>query len=102
MARDATTRRRAADDSFALSARAALGLYCAADFQLADGASALTGRCETIPQALWYFRHETIAVPRRSLPSASFASRMSVSDDLRSWLAERDASALEYPPLVWI
>jgi hypothetical protein len=103
MARDASTRPRAPDDAFALRPGAALGLYAAADFQLENGASALSGDCPTIPQALWYFRSETIAVAKPGRPLASFAPRMSVADDLRSWLAQRNASSrLEYPPLVWV
>jgi hypothetical protein len=103
MARDATTRHRAPDNAFALKPGVALGLYAAADFQLEDGATALSGDCPTIPQALWYFQHETIAVAKPGRPLASFAPRTSVADDLKSWLAQRNAeSTLEYPPLVWV
>lgn len=103
MARDATTRHRAPDNALALQPGVALGLYAAADFQLEDGATALSGDCPTIPQALWYFQHETIAVAKPGRPLASFAPRTSVADDLKSWLAQRNAgSALEYPPLVWV
>ena len=103
MAHDATTRHRVPDDASALRPGAALGLYAAADFQLEDGASALSGDCPTIPQALWYFQRETIAVAKPGRPLASFTPRLSVADDLRSWLAQRNAgSALEYPPLVWV
>jgi len=102
MVRDATTRHRAPGDASALGPGAAFGLYAAADFDLEDGASALSGDCPTIPQALWYFQRETIAVPKRGRPVATFAARVSVSDDLRSWLAQRDASTLEFPPLVWV
>ena len=102
MARDATTRERAPDDASALRAGAAFGLYAAANFRLHDGRSAHSCDGPTIPQALWYFQQETIAVPKPGRPVASFAARMSLADDLRSWLAQRDASTLEYPPLVWV
>ena len=102
MARDATTCDRAPDDASAVRPGAAFGLYAAAEFRLCDGTSGVASDCPTIPQALWYFQQETIAVPKPGLPVASFAPGMSVTDDLRSWLAQRGATTLEYPPLVWV
>ena len=90
----------AADGSSAVAADAAFGLYPAADFRLTDGNCT---DCPTIPQALWYFRQETIAVPRAGLPVASFATGVSAVDDLRGWLDGRAPdSPPEYPPLVWV
>lgn len=43
---------------------AALGLYAQDQFQNVQGPCAA---CHTLPQALWYFRDETFAVPRQSL-----------------------------------
>ncbi len=37
-----------------------LGLYQAMDFRITDGNC---NDCKTIPQALWYFKEETLAVP---------------------------------------
>src|SRR5512137_738477 len=89
----------AADGFSAVAADAAFGLYPAADFRLTDGNCT---DCPTIPQALWYFRQETIAVPRAGLPVASFATGVSAVDDLRGWLHGRaPESPPEYPPLVW-
>ena len=48
---------------------AAYGLFPAGDFRLTTGECS---DCATIPQALWYFRHESIAVPRPGLPLAGF------------------------------
>ena len=90
----------AASGSSAVAADAAFGLYPAADFRLTDGTCT---DCATITQALWYFRQETIAVPRAGLPLASFASGVSAVDDLRGWLDGRAPdSPPEYPPLVWV
>ena len=84
----------------AVAPDAAFGLYPAADFRLTDGNCT---DCPTIPQALWYFREETIAVPRAGLPVASFATGVSAVDDLRGWLDGRAPdSPTEYPPLVWV
>ena len=77
-----------------------LGLYPSAGFRLADGHCT---DCPTIPQALWYFQHEVIAVAKPGRPVASFTPGLSVADDLKAWLAQRDPeAALEYPPLVWV
>ena len=87
-------------ESSAVAADAAFGLYPAADFRLTDGNCT---DCPTIPQALWYFRQETIAVPRAGLPVASFATGVPVIEDLRGWLDGRAPdSPPEYPPLVWV
>ncbi len=76
------------------------GLYPARNFRITTGACT---DCATIPQALWYFRDETIAVAMPGLPVASFARGMHAFDDVRQWAAVRAPTApLEYPPLVWI
>ncbi len=83
-----------------VATHAAFGLYPASEFRLTDGRCT---DCPTIPQALWYFRQETIAVPKPESPIASFATGVSVADDLRGWLIDRDPiAAPEYPPLVWV
>jgi hypothetical protein len=76
------------------------GLYPAADFRLTDGRCV---DCPTIPQALWYFAHEVIAVPKDRVPVASFATGVPVDEDLHTWLAARSPDApAEYPSLVWV
>ena len=76
------------------------GLYPAADFRLTDGRC---DDCPTIPQALWYFANETIAVPKDGILVASFTPGVPVDEDLRGWLAARPADAPpEYPSLVWV
>jgi hypothetical protein len=76
---------------------ARLGLYEAKDFRLADGKC---GDCPTIPQALWYFRGDLIAVPR-STP-ATFTRRMKTQDDVREWARKHPAGEQSKPPLVWV
>ena len=100
MAADVTLRGDRFRDASAVAAGAAFGLYCASDFRLTDG---LCKDCPTLAQALWYFQREVIAVAKPGRPVASFAKGVSVTDDLRTWLAERNpAAALELPPLVWV
>jgi hypothetical protein len=82
------------------TAAGVFGLHPATGFRITDG------RCPdapTIPQALWYFRAETIAVPDRDRPVASFARGIETFADIRAWAAARDAEAeADLPPLVWI
>ena len=76
------------------------GLYPQSDFRVTDGRCR---DCPTIPQALWYFEAETIAVPKPDVPVAAFARGLDVGADLRAWLAARTPeSPSEYPQLVWI
>jgi len=76
------------------------GLYPAADFVVGvDGATA--GPASR--QAAWYFRNETIGVPRAGLPQAGFEAGVRTFDDVRHWAAGRAATApIDYPPLVWV
>ena len=81
-------------------AEGAFGLYPASAFRITTGECS---DCPTIRQALWYFRAETIAVPRPGLPVASFATGVHAFDDVRQWAATRRADApIDYPPLVWV
>ena len=100
MAADTATGASTVRGASAVAARAAFGLYPASDFRLTDGQCT---DCPTIPQALWYFRHETIAVPKPGSPVASFATGVPTPADIRAWLAGREPGAApEYPPLVWV
>jgi len=84
----------------AVAAGNAFGLYPASDFRLTDG---LCPDCPTVRQGLWYFRHETIAVPGDGVAVASFARGVAFTDDLRSWLVGRaPGTPPEHPPLVWV
>lgn len=76
------------------------GLFPADYFQTTNGQCA---DCTTIPQALWYFRDEVIAVPKAGQPVAGFERSASVQNDLAAWAKITPVgSAPAYPPLVWI
>ncbi|HWZ73959.1 MAG TPA: hypothetical protein VN326_21085 [Casimicrobiaceae bacterium] len=79
-----------------------LGLYHASDFFLTTGRGAL--RLDSvIPQALWYFEDEPIAIARAGLPIAGFARGASAIEDVVTWAARQAIGMpLEYPSLVWI
>ncbi len=78
----------------------AYGLLLAADFRLVSGDCA---DCGGLPQAMWFFRKETIALPRQGLPLSGFARELRAADDLRAWhQATRLGSAPDYPSLIWV
>ena len=78
----------------------AYGLFPADQFVITNG------RCTdyaALRQALWFFRGETIAVPKKAELVAGFARGLSVYDDLAAWAKVTPiGSALAYPPLVWL
>jgi hypothetical protein len=52
---------------------------------------------------MWFFRGETIAIPKPGCPVAGFDPRLPAVDDLRQWNARTPpGSARDYPALVWI
>jgi hypothetical protein len=79
-----------------------LGLYDVCNF------FTTTGRCavplaRVIPQALWYFENECIAIARAGLPIAGFAPGVSATQDVATWAARNAIGMpLEYPSLIWI
>ena len=78
----------------------AYGLFPAGQFVVTSG-----GRrdCAALPQARWYFRAETIAVPKPGVPLAGFEPALKVLDDLAAWAKENPIDgACEFPPLVWL
>jgi hypothetical protein len=79
-----------------------LGLYDAGNFFLTTGRSALP-LASVIPQALWYFEDEPIAIAQAGLPIAGFARGASATQDVAAWAAQHSIGMpLEYPSLVWI
>lgn len=82
------------------TANGSFGLYPAPDFRITTGECT---DCPTIRQALWYFRAETIAVPKTGFPVAAWTPGVHAYADVRQWAATRPAAApIDYPPLVWI
>lgn len=75
-----------------------LGLHAAADFRLVNGKCA---DCATIPQAMWYFRDDLVAVPKQD--AAAFSKEHQAQADVAEWAGTRDdKTARKLPPLVWI
>lgn len=75
-----------------------VGLYPARDFRLVDGRCK---DCTTIPQALWYFQDDVIAVPKAA--PAEFSRQRKAQDDVREWAAGNPARGEgKKPPLLWI
>jgi hypothetical protein len=75
------------------------GLLPATRFRLTTGACQGS---EAIPQALWFFRHEPIAVPLPGLTHSGYSRSQRAYEDVASWhAATPPGSALDFPPLVW-
>mgnify|MGYP000914006989 FL=1 len=78
----------------------AYGLYSADQFVTTSGSRA---DCGALPQALWYFATETIAVPQPGTPVAGFERALPVWDDLAAWARATPFDAVPVlPPLVWL
>ena len=78
----------------------AYGLLPAENFRITDGNCT---DCAALPQALWYFRGEAIAVPRPGWPVAGFTRHLPVLEDLAAWASSTPpGAAADYPPLVWL
>lgn len=76
------------------------GLFPADKFVITSGRCA---DCAVPPQALWYFRDETIALPKNGQPVAGFARDLSIQDDLAAWAkATPPGAAAALPPLLWL
>lgn len=75
-----------------------IGLISATDFRLTNGNCS---DCTTIPQALWYFREDVIAVPK--FASAGFSRGLPALRDITEW-ASADKAVLSggLPPLTWV
>lgn len=76
------------------------GLFPADQFLITNGHCA---DCAVPPQALWYFRDETIALAKKGLPVAGFARDLSLQDDLAAWArGTRPGDLAALPPLLWL
>jgi len=77
------------------------GLYRARDFRLTDGRCT---DCTTVPQALWYFQEDVIAVPKAS--PTSFVRTLTAQEDVRQWaqalLRSGASDPPSPPPLLWV
>lgn len=73
-----------------------LGLYDAGDFHIEDGACI---DCNALPQALWYFRGDLVALPLAK--AAGFYKSMPAQQDVAAWAASAP-DLDERPPLIWL
>ena len=76
-----------------------LGLLPGTSFRLSDGKCS---DCATLPQALWYFRDEVLAVPRADASVSGFGSYRGIAQDIQAWAAAQPAAKLDHPGLVWL
>jgi hypothetical protein len=77
-----------------------LGPYPAEDFVISTGKD---GNIATIPQALWYFQEEVIAVANAGQATASFTPGVTAQEDVAAWAAGHAPGApSEFPPLIWV
>lgn len=78
----------------------AYGLFPAENFLVTSGRCS---DCDTLPQALWYFRDEAIALPAKGWPLAGFDRRLGLRGDLEKWNRTTvPGSDPGYPPLIWL
>lgn len=78
----------------------AYGLFPADDFRITTGTCP---DCQGLPQAMWFFRGETIAVPKNGLPLAGFSPTLPLPQDVATWAKSvMPGSQCQYPPLIWI
>lgn len=82
-------------------ADARIGLYPASDFVISTGRDRAGA---AIPQALWYFEDEVIALPGPGVPVAGFARGVGAMEDVARWAsthAPGGPDSVDRPPLVW-
>ena len=76
-----------------------IGLLPAESFRITDGNCK---DCTTLPQNLWYFKNEVVAVPFTGQAMAGFTPGANAIADVRTWAATADAATLAHPGLVWL
>lgn len=70
------------------------GLYPASGFTITTGQC---DKCNSIPQALWYFEQEHVVTPIRK--SQNFDSKLQAQADVKLWAANGQQESL--PSLIW-
>lgn len=76
-----------------------IGLLPAEGFRLSSGKCT---DCATLPQGLWYFQNDVLAVPQPSQPVSGYKAQSGIADDVRAWAASPEAATLAHPGLVWL
>ena len=73
-----------------------LGLYAASNIAISTGQCK---DCKLIPQALWYFKDETIAVPTSN--ASGFSATLNAQEDVAAWAKSKHIEGT-MPPLIWL
>jgi hypothetical protein len=76
-----------------------IGLLPAEEFRISSGKCT---DCPTLPQSLWYFKDDVLAVPQTAAKMSGFKPKSSIADDVREWSGTPDAATLALPGLVWL
>jgi hypothetical protein len=77
-----------------------LGPYPAENFVISTGRD---DKNASLPQALWYFADETIALPSTAQSVARFTPGVTARSDVAAWAATHAPGApIDYPPLIWV
>jgi len=77
-----------------------LGPYPAEDFVISTGRDSKNA---ALPQALWYFQGEVIALAKGGHPRAGFTPGVTAQQDVAAWAATHaPGMAPVYPPLIWV
>ncbi|PWF44389.1 hypothetical protein [Massilia glaciei] len=75
------------------------GLLPADSFRLTNGKCK---DCPTLPQSLWYFEDDLVAVPHAGKPMSGYKPQSATVADVKEWAASPEAAALAHPGLVWL
>lgn len=74
------------------------GLHKSEEFRITNGNCV---DCPILPAALWYFKNETIAVPKQN--SQDFERGARAFEDVKHWASAYSSSAgMKAPPLIWV
>ena len=73
-----------------------LGLYAASNIAISTGQCK---DCKLIPQALWYFKDETIAVPTSN--ESGFSATLNAQEDVAAWAKGKHIEGT-MSPLIWL
>ncbi len=76
-----------------------IGLLGTDKLQLKSGPCA---DCASIPQSLWYFQNDLVAVPSSPELVAGFAPNIDHRSDVKAWAQTPAAATLAYPSVTWI
>jgi hypothetical protein len=76
-----------------------IGLLPADSFRISSGKCA---DCPSLPQSLWYFQNDVIAVAQAAQTVSGHKAQASIADGVRDWAAAGNPAQLDHPSLVWL